>query len=156
MSKVDRLRNRVEPFAALFWALGINLANTWPCPPARQNSTAVHKACPYMVIVGSILSEDALPPPLFLSRYIIYLWSTCFLVQISACGLQAVLADCEDAVELLGKNSDKPLDRYQCTGAGPFSVGSRFGYWCTSGYENYFQNYVLLKTSTGYLFILDL
>ena len=32
MSKVDRLRNRVEPFAALFWALGIELANT----PARR------------------------------------------------------------------------------------------------------------------------
>ena len=29
MGKVDRLRNRVEPFAALFWSLGIVLlANT--------------------------------------------------------------------------------------------------------------------------------
>ena len=53
MGKVDRLRNRVEHFASLFWALGIELANTW----------SVQKACPYMVIVGSILSEDALPPP---------------------------------------------------------------------------------------------
>ena len=62
MGKVDRLRNRVEPFAALFWA--------------RHHFTAVHKACPYMVIVGSILNEDALAPniqytapPPFLSRY---------------------------------------------------------------------------------------
>ena len=60
MAKVDRLRNRVEPFASLFWALGNVLANTYP--PARHPSTAVHKACPYMVIVGSILSKEALHP----------------------------------------------------------------------------------------------
>ena len=73
MGKVDRLRIRVEPFAALFWALGIDLANTLPCPPARHRSTAVYNACPYMVIVGSILNKDALAPPLFLSRYVICL-----------------------------------------------------------------------------------
>ena len=39
MGKVDRLRNRVKPFAALFWALD-NLC-----------STDVRKACPYMVIL---------------------------------------------------------------------------------------------------------
>ena len=67
MGKVYNLRNRVEPFAALFWALGTVLANIRHC-------TAVHKACSYMDIVGSILNEDAMsPPPLFLSRYIIYL-----------------------------------------------------------------------------------
>ena len=60
---------RVEPLAVLFWALGILLSNTWPCPPAQHHSTAEHKACPYMVIVGSILNEGSLPPPLFLSRY---------------------------------------------------------------------------------------
>ena len=32
MGKVDRLRTKVEPFAALFWALGIVLANTRRCP----------------------------------------------------------------------------------------------------------------------------
>ena len=52
---MDRLRNGVEPFDALF------------CPPARHHSTAVHKACPYMVIVCSVL---LLPPSLFLSMYI--------------------------------------------------------------------------------------
>ena len=53
MCKVDRRRNRVEPFAALFWALGIVLANTLPsCPPAQHHYTTVHKACPYIVIVG--------------------------------------------------------------------------------------------------------
>ena len=62
---------RVEPFAALFWALGVVvLANTWPCPPARHHSIAVHKACPYMVIIGSILKENALPPSPFLSIYV--------------------------------------------------------------------------------------
>ena len=53
------------------------LANTWPCPPARLHSIAVHKACLYMVIVivSSILNEDPLAlPPLFISRFIIYLW----------------------------------------------------------------------------------
>ena len=60
---------RVEPLAVLFWALGILLSNTYPCPPAQHHSTAEHKACPYMVIVGSILNKGSLPPPLFLSRY---------------------------------------------------------------------------------------
>ena len=69
-----------ESFAVLFWALGIVLANTWPCPPAKHRSPAVQSAFPYMVMLtvrqwrfGSILTEDALPPSLFLSRYIIKL-----------------------------------------------------------------------------------
>ena len=76
MGKVDRLRSRVKPFAALSWGLGIVLANTWPCPPAQHHSTAVHKASSYMVIVGSIFDIDALPPPLFsyLGLLFIYLW----------------------------------------------------------------------------------
>ena len=41
-----RLRSRIEPFAVLFWALGIELANT------LHHSTAVHKSGPYMVLVG--------------------------------------------------------------------------------------------------------
>ena len=41
MGKVDRLSIKVEPFAALFWALGIVLANTGPCPPARHHSADV-------------------------------------------------------------------------------------------------------------------
>ena len=65
MGKVDRLCIRVEPFAALFWALGNVLANTKHCPPARHHSTAVHNAGPYMVIVGSILNKDEPPPPPF-------------------------------------------------------------------------------------------
>ena len=61
---MDRLRNNiVEPFAALFWALGI----VCTC----HHSNAVQKACtcPYMIIAGSILNEDALlpsPPPFLL------------------------------------------------------------------------------------------
>ena len=68
MGKVDRLRNRLKPFAALFWALGIGLANTWPCP--RQPGITPQpytKACPYFVIDGSILNDDTLPPPPLLS-----------------------------------------------------------------------------------------
>ena len=71
MAKVDRLRNRVEPFASLFWALGNVLANTYP--PARHPSTAVHKACPYMVIDGLIFNEDAPSPPFsYLGMLFIY------------------------------------------------------------------------------------
>ena len=36
-------------FAALFWALGIVLTNTWPCPPARHHSTVVQSAFPHML-----------------------------------------------------------------------------------------------------------
>ena len=50
MGKLARLRNKVESFAVLFWAFGIVIANT-----------AVLKACPYMVMVGSNLTKDALP-----------------------------------------------------------------------------------------------
>ena len=52
MGKGDRLRNRVEPFAALFLALGIvlYLANALPCSLAWHHSTAVHKACPYISV----------------------------------------------------------------------------------------------------------
>ena len=46
--------------------------NIGPCPPIWHHSTAVHKVCPYMVIlsvrwwrVGSVLNEDALASPLF-------------------------------------------------------------------------------------------
>ena len=39
MDNVDRLRNKVALFAAMFWALGIVLAS--------HHSSAVHKASPY-------------------------------------------------------------------------------------------------------------
>ena len=76
MGKLDRRRNRVEPFVALFWALDIVQYLKTPDPARRHHSTAVHKACPHMVKVGSILNKDALPPgppPHFSSRYAIYL-----------------------------------------------------------------------------------
>ena len=76
MGKVDRLHNRVERFAALLWVMGIV-----QCTPDRARRASItplpytnYKACPFMVLVGSILNQDALaPPPLFLSRYVIYL-----------------------------------------------------------------------------------
>ena len=60
MGKVAGLRNKVEPFAALFWGLTIVFSG-----PARHHSTVEHKAG------GSI----APPPPLFLPRYVMYLSS---------------------------------------------------------------------------------
>ena len=52
MGKADHYR--AEPLAALFWTLGkvAVRANTRPCRAAWYHSTAVHKACPYMVGVG--------------------------------------------------------------------------------------------------------
>ena len=47
MGKVDRLRNKVEPFATLFWAFGI----VHTCH--HLTLPAVHKAFPYMAIVCS-------------------------------------------------------------------------------------------------------
>ena len=67
MGKVDRLRNRVQPFCCT--VLGSRHLRVYvPLPdPARRSGitppTAAAKACPYMVIVGSILNEDASPPP---------------------------------------------------------------------------------------------
>ena len=68
MGKVDRLRNRVEPFAALLWALGIECTYIltldparWPgiTPPPYTQSMSLQ----YMVCL--ILNKDALPPPPF-------------------------------------------------------------------------------------------
>ena len=68
MGKVNGLHNKVKPFAVLFWALGIVYLPT-PDPAHRPGITplpyTLHKACTYMVIVGSNLIEDALPPPPF-------------------------------------------------------------------------------------------
>ena len=67
MGIVNYFRNNVDPRYCTVKHSMYVLANTWPCPPAQYHSTAVHKACPYMVIllvqwwrVGSILNEDAL------------------------------------------------------------------------------------------------
>ena len=53
MGKVDHLHNRVEPFAAQFWDLGIVLANT--SDPARRPSITPP---PYTkhVLIWSLLS----------------------------------------------------------------------------------------------------
>ena len=83
MGKVDRLRCRVEHFAALLWALAIVQL---PAPdPASHPFTALHKSCSYTVTphYGSILNKDAKPPPLFLSRYAIYLWPKLTTVCVS-------------------------------------------------------------------------
>ena len=65
MGKVDRLRNRVKSFVALFWALG-NVCTcqhlTLPTGPASLHRRT-QSICPCLVIVGSILNEDA-PAPL--------------------------------------------------------------------------------------------
>ena len=83
MGKVDRLHNRVEPFSALFWALGIvsclpTQHLTLP-PPPPPNITPHRRrtqsmSLQYMVIVGSILNQDALPRPLFSYLCMLYIY----------------------------------------------------------------------------------
>ena len=74
MGKVGRLRNRDEPFAALFWALD-NVPWYKPTPePERHGPASLHRCTQSMflycmVIVGSILNKDAPSPPLFLFKY---------------------------------------------------------------------------------------
>ena len=80
MGKVDRLRNRVIPFAALFWALDVVLDNTWPCPQARHHSTSVHKyilmwSC-FLYSGGELVqfsTKTICPPPFsYLGCYLLY------------------------------------------------------------------------------------
>ena len=68
----------MEEVDRLFWALSI-VRRTGTCQhltlpaecPASLHCRTQSMSC--TVLVGSILSKDALPPPLFLFRYIIYL-----------------------------------------------------------------------------------
>ena len=53
---MDRLRNRVEPFAALFWA---------PDPACRPGITYTSMSLYGYTVVGSIVNEEALYPPPF-------------------------------------------------------------------------------------------
>ena len=54
MGKVYRLHNKVEPFAALLWALGIVLYLP-KLDLARRHFTAVHKAYPKILIWSDCL-----------------------------------------------------------------------------------------------------
>ena len=70
MGKVDRLRNKVETLAVLFWALGhVRLYCTSQHLALHAGRALLHrhthKTCPYLVIVGSTLSEDAPATPFY-------------------------------------------------------------------------------------------
>ena len=73
MGKVDRLHNRVEPFAALFWALGNVRTNQHLNLPAGLASLHRRTQCMSLYNQSWLNSQqDALPPSLlFLSRYAI-------------------------------------------------------------------------------------
>ena len=76
MGKVDCLRTTVYiELNLLLPCFGLTALYLSTPDPARQPIaslyTAVHKACSYMVTVGSILKAEV-PPPLFLSRFIIF------------------------------------------------------------------------------------
>ena len=67
---MNRLLNRVEPFAALFWALG-NVLYTSPHLTLQAGPASLHRRSQSMSLfghtVGSNLNEDAPATPLFLS-----------------------------------------------------------------------------------------
>ena len=88
MSKVDLLCNRVEPFAALFWALGTVLAGNWPCPPAHGITPLPYSQRVLMYGHGWFSSQQrrVAPHPPFLSRapYIIYIYHTPWMGKIGA------------------------------------------------------------------------
>ena len=72
MGKVDRLRNRFEPFAALFLALGIVLANGGPCPPPGITAPPYTKHVFIWSWLLQFSTKTRWSPSLFLSRYIMY------------------------------------------------------------------------------------
>ena len=60
--------------AALFWALGIVLDNNRPCPPGGPAS--LHRRRTQSIsLYGQFWAKTRCPPPLFLSRYIIYIFT---------------------------------------------------------------------------------
>ena len=76
MGKVIRLTWQLNLFLPCFGLSALYvLATTWPGPPARHHPTAVHKACPYMVMLPvrwwwamvKFWTKTRCPPPLFLS-----------------------------------------------------------------------------------------
>ena len=74
MGKMDRLPNRVETFAAQFWALSNVLAiPITPDPASRPGITPppYTKHVLFKVFVGSILNKDAPDYPLFLSSMLL-------------------------------------------------------------------------------------
>ena len=79
MGKVDRLRNRVDPFGALFWALGIVLANTGQAAPHRLTQSMFFYCHSWFNSQRRLLASH----PLFLSGYVIYLCPTCSRVWIA-------------------------------------------------------------------------
>ena len=86
MGKVDRLRNRVEPFAVLYWHCSYTCQHlTLPAGPA-----SLYKAWPYMVNWSMVIGHSwfnsqrrlvATPPFSHLGGYVIYLLVKLFLCQ---------------------------------------------------------------------------
>ena len=84
MGNVDCLRNKVEPFTALFWTLGIVLYLSTPDPARRPGITLPPYTNHVMLPVrwwrvGSILNQDALLPstfPIYSRIIFIYGYST--------------------------------------------------------------------------------
>ena len=69
MGKVDRLRKKVEPFAALFWALGIVL----PTPDhARRSGITPLPSLSLSLLVRFLTKTRLLPPFSYLGMLFIY------------------------------------------------------------------------------------
>ena len=79
MNKIDRLLNRVEPFAALFWSLGKApyRAGRHATPdPDRQPGITPTPYKKHVLIWSQLVqlsTKTRRPPPLFLSKNVCYL-----------------------------------------------------------------------------------
>ena len=74
MGKVFRLHLRFEPFAVLFWALGIVLAHILQQMTQPAGLPSLNHGRLRQWKDRFNLREEALAPSLFPSSYIIYLW----------------------------------------------------------------------------------
>ena len=81
MGKVDRLHNKVEPFGALFWVLGIVLYLRTPDPARRPGITPPPYRQHYHIKAGLVQKRRHVAPPPFLSRFVIYLWCTQYVKE---------------------------------------------------------------------------
>ena len=75
MGKVDRLHIKVKHFVALIFA---NLTLTLPACPASLHRPTGSMTIYCKDMLGSILEEDALPPPFLFLQYLVMLFTVSF------------------------------------------------------------------------------
>ena len=81
---MNRLHNRIEPFAALFWALGIVLAHILQKVTQPAGLASLNRGTAMVLYgrgqLGSILWKTCRPPP-FTILDVLYLFYDCMIVN---------------------------------------------------------------------------